>query len=242
MNFGFAIAWQVEMHAVPGIKSVAVAQKAVLDKDTDLLITCLSVLKEAIGQMKKTLKRIFEHCSQDFFHPKLRVFLAGWKNNRNLPEGILYEGVSENPLQFSGGSAAQSTTFQLFDAALGVNHPKIKDGEQTFLESMLDHMPRWHREFLLYVRSGPSIREYVLQSNDLKLQQLYNKCLERLTEYRTDHIIIAARYVTIQATKKKNANLKMLAKQGAGGTDLMPFLKGVRNETSESKIPIANGF
>ena len=34
------------------------------------------------------------------------------------------------------------------------------DGEKSFLESMLDYMPRWHREFVFYVREGPSIREY----------------------------------------------------------------------------------
>jgi hypothetical protein len=28
--------------------------------------------------------------------------------------------------QFSGGSAAQSTTFQIFDAVLGIVHPKVE--------------------------------------------------------------------------------------------------------------------
>ncbi|XP_046854988.1 indoleamine 2,3-dioxygenase 2-like [Xenia sp. Carnegie-2017] len=238
----YAVTWQLEMHAVPGIKSVVAAQKAVLDRNTDLLITCLSILQETIGRLTKTLNKMFEHCRPEVFYSKLRVFLAGWKKNKTLPEGILYEGVSKIPLMFSGGSAAQSTTFQIFDAALGVSHPKIEDGEKSFLESMLDYMPRWHREFVLYVRDGPSIREYVLKSNDHKLQQLYNECIERLTEFRSEHVKIVARYITIQATKSKNVNVKMLANQGTGGTGVMPFLKAVRQKTSERKIHLENGF
>lgn len=34
------------------------------------------------------------------------------------------------------------------------------DGQKAFSESMLDYMPRWHREFVLYVRNGPSVRDY----------------------------------------------------------------------------------
>lgn len=37
-----------------------------------------------------------------------------------MPEGLVYEGVWDSPTQFSGGSAAQSSTLQCFDVLLGI--------------------------------------------------------------------------------------------------------------------------
>lgn len=45
-----------------------------------------------------------------------------WKDNPALPAGLLYQGVCEEPLAFSGGSAAQSTVLHAFDELLGIQH------------------------------------------------------------------------------------------------------------------------
>ena len=39
-----------------------------------------------------------------------------------LPKGLLYEGVSTEPILLSGGSAAQSSAIQCFDALLCIQH------------------------------------------------------------------------------------------------------------------------
>lgn len=45
-----------------------------------------------------------------------------WKDNPSMPEGLVYEGVQEKPMEFSGGSAAQSSILHCFDELLGVQH------------------------------------------------------------------------------------------------------------------------
>lgn len=45
-----------------------------------------------------------------------------WKDNPLMPEGLVYEGVHEKPMEFSGGSAAQSSILHCFDELLGVQH------------------------------------------------------------------------------------------------------------------------
>lgn len=39
-----------------------------------------------------------------------------------MPDGLIYEGVSEEPMAYSGGSAAQSTVLHAFDELLGIRH------------------------------------------------------------------------------------------------------------------------
>jgi len=48
-----------------------------------------------------------------------------------LPRGLLYEGVSNEPISLSGGSAAQSSAIQCFDALLCIQH-EGETGKDTF--------------------------------------------------------------------------------------------------------------
>lgn len=50
------------------------------------------------------------------------VFLLSWKDNPAMPDGLIYEGVSDEPMEYSGGSAAQSTILHAFDELLGIRH------------------------------------------------------------------------------------------------------------------------
>lgn len=50
-----------------------------------------------------------------------------------MPVGLVYEGVSEEPLGYSGGSAAQSTVLHAFDEFLGIRHSKESGKSHIFL-------------------------------------------------------------------------------------------------------------
>lgn len=39
-----------------------------------------------------------------------------------MPKGLVYEGVHTEPMEYSGGSAAQSSLLHCFDELLGVKH------------------------------------------------------------------------------------------------------------------------
>ncbi|XP_068931950.1 indoleamine 2,3-dioxygenase 2 [Petaurus breviceps papuanus] len=225
----------VEKAAVPGIKALAQAINAVLQSSDDDLLQALKQLKASVAEMTKALRQMHDYVDPAIFYAVIRIFLSGWKDNPAIPEGLIYEGVSEEPLKYSGGSAAQSTVFHAFDELLGVCHSK----ESTaFLHRMREYMPPSHRAFIEEVRSAPSLREYILSSESCLLRETYNQCVTALAELRSHHINIVAKYVLTGAVKAKDGDLghllgppQALAERGTGGTSVFRFLKSVRDTT-----------
>ncbi|XP_072491211.1 indoleamine 2,3-dioxygenase 2 isoform X4 [Notamacropus eugenii] len=225
----------VEKAAVPGIKALVQAINAVLQSSDDDLLQALEQLKTSIAEMTNALRKMHDYVDPAIFYAVIRIFLSGWKDNPAIPEGLIYEGVSEKPLKYSGGSAAQSTTFHAFDELLGVCHSKEST---TFLHRMREYMPPSHRAFLEEVHSAPSLREYILSSGSCLLREAYNQCVKALAELRNHHISIVAKYILTGAAKAKDgsmANLPgpphALAEVGTGGTAVFKFLKSVRDTT-----------
>lgn len=75
-----------------------------------------------------------ERCDPYVFYKKLRQILSGWNNNPVVPDGIIYEGVSDEPKKYNGGSAAQSSTIQAIDIALGIRHHPVRKPEESDAE------------------------------------------------------------------------------------------------------------
>lgn len=93
----------------------------------------------AVEEMRRELGQLHTSCDPATFYHVHRPLLSGWKDNPLLPGGLTYLGVSPEPLELSGGSAAQSAALQLLDAGLGVEH---QGAEGEFLATMREsYMP-----------------------------------------------------------------------------------------------------
>lgn len=66
-----------------------------------------------------------------------------------MPEGLVYEGVTTEPLRYSGGSAAQSSVLQAFDEFLGIRHCKGSGKQQSGLTYSLKGRIRQNGEAFL---------------------------------------------------------------------------------------------
>nr|XP_015000711.1 indoleamine 2,3-dioxygenase 2 isoform X4 [Macaca mulatta]XP_045254117.1 indoleamine 2,3-dioxygenase 2 isoform X3 [Macaca fascicularis] len=170
-------------------------------------------------------------------HQNLRTD-AQWKDNPAMPAGLMYEGVSKEPLKYSGGSAAQSTVLHAFDEFLGIRHSKES---ADFLYRMRDYMPPSHKAFIEDIHSAPSLRDYVLSSGQDHLLTAYNQCVQALVDLRSYHITMVTRYLITAAAKAKRRKPnhlpgppQALEDRGTGGTAVMSFLKSVRDKTLES--------
>ncbi|XP_013395693.1 myoglobin-like [Lingula anatina] len=119
----FIVSIQIEIDFGKGIKNIIKTYQALTTGDDNGLIEGLQGIADTIKRMQQTLSRMHEKQDPWPFYNKLRPFFEGWgAQSKFLPEGLIYEGVSDSPLQYLGGSAAQSSTIQTFDAILGVKH------------------------------------------------------------------------------------------------------------------------
>lgn len=227
----------VEKAAVPGIMALVQAVNAISPPDQDTLLQALQRLKLSIQDMTSTLGQMHDYVDPDIFYAVIRIFLSGWKDNPAMPMGLIYEGVSEEPLQYSGGSAAQSTVLHAVDEFLGIRHSQES---ADFLCRMRDYMPPSHKAFLEDIHSAPSLRDHVLSSGHGPLRTAYNQCLETLAELRSYHITVVTKYLVTAAARAKSRGLsplpgppRALEDRGTGGTQVLSFLKSVRNRTLE---------
>ncbi|XP_064224907.1 indoleamine 2,3-dioxygenase 2 isoform X2 [Aotus nancymaae] len=228
----------VEKAAVPGIKALVQAMNAILQPSQEALLQALMQLRLSIQDITKALGRMHDYVDPDIFYAVIRIFLSGWKDNPAMPAGLMYEGVSKEPLKYSGGSAAQSTVLHAFDEFLGIRHSKES---ADFLYRMRDYMPPSHKAFVEDIHSAPSLRDYILSSGQEYLLTAYNQCLQALAELRSYHITVVTKYIITAAAKGKCGKPnhlpgppQALEDRGTGGTAVMSFLKSVRDKTLES--------
>lgn len=168
----------------------------------------------------------------------VKVLYKPWRDNPAMPAGLTYEGVSKEPLKYSGGSAAQSTVLHAFDEFLGICHSQEN---ADFLHRMRDYMPPSHKAFIEEIHSAPSLRDHVLSSGNDQLLTAYNQCTEALAELRSYHLTIVAKYLITAAAKAKDKRPshppgppQALEQRGTGGTSVLRFLKSVRDKTLEA--------
>jgi len=192
----------VELSSVPAVKSIISIlthneiEEIDIEQHLDEIVSCLENMSQHLGEMHRG-------CCPKLFYKVHRPLLSGWRDNPLLPDGLVYEGVQDSPLQYSGGSAAQSCILQIMDAAFGVKH-NGREGE--FLVRMRDYMPPNQRGLLNWVLNAPSLRTICEQraKNKPGILEKFNNCVLALANFRTQHLILVSRYITSQANSERD--------------------------------------
>ncbi|NXC53391.1 I23O2 dioxygenase, partial [Aleadryas rufinucha] len=237
----------VEKAAVPGIKAIPEAFRAVLQCEEETLLRALQELAGAIEAMREALRRMHDYVDPEVFYTVIRIFLSGWKDNPAMAHGLIYEGVSQEPMAYSGGSAAQSTVLHAFDELLGICH---REDSAAFLHRMRDYMPPPHRALVQEIQRAVPLKQHVLSSGDARLRAAFNRCVTALTDFRSYHITIVTKYITIAAARAKAGRAEPSARagpsggrppsaleaKGTGGSHIFSFLKSIRDTTREGMI------
>ncbi|MBM43954.1 MAG: hypothetical protein CMJ36_02930 [Phycisphaerae bacterium] len=216
----YLVTVEIEARGARALPLLLAAREAAATGDTVKLATSLEALSGVIDDLIHVLGQMEPGCRHDVFYHRVRPFLSGW------PEpGMIYEGVTTEPVQLHGGSAAQSSLIQSIDAGLDVPHPH--PGTRPFLMAMRHYMPPRHRAFVELLELGPSTRDAAAGSPSSA--DAYDACIDALDRFRKAHMGITARYITQQARSVESAI-------GTGGTEYADFLRRTRTETNDRRI------
>ncbi|CAB1319759.1 unnamed protein product [Coregonus sp. 'balchen'] len=215
----------VELAAVPAIKSIPVVINGVQCGDAETVTRALEESSQAMQGMTDALKL--------------------------MHAGLVYEGVQAEPMEYSGGSAAQSSLLHCFDELLGVKH-EAKSG--AFLTLMRNYMPPSHKRLIQDISLQPSLRGFVQQQACEPLTAAFQLCVTKLLALRSYHINVVSRFITVPAARarqlRKQGNSSQeetvsraptaLEETGTGGSGIMSFLKTVRDSTRDVSLPLDN--
>ncbi|CAO2611684.1 Indoleamine 2,3-dioxygenase 1 [Lemmus lemmus] len=241
----FLVSLLVEIAASSAIQAVPTVCSAVQHQDEEALAKAFDVIAQSLDKAKKYFQRMRDYVDPNQFFNVLRIYLSGWKGNPKLQEGLVYEGVSDTPEKFAGGSAGQSSIFQCLDILLGIEHKVTAESPAEFLQEMREYMPPAHRNFLRSLESGPSVRDFVISRGNEDLRNAYNKCVNGLLSLRKFHLNIVGTYILEPSKQQrlggdsKSEESSDVENKGTGGTDLMTFLKSVKDATENALLSSA---
>lgn len=259
----FLVSVAMEKQGGPCLKNGLAALEACLRGDYAEIIEHLEQLKDDIEKLTVIMMRLSEKLDPAFFYNKLRPFLAGWRGmaKAGLPDGVYYGNETE-ARQYAGGSNGQSSLIQALDIILNVEHHALGHRQppaplskahapselassvpfgNPYLKEMRNYMPREHREFLQALEKCAILRPFVLANGKVspRLTESYDNCLKTLRTFRSRHIQIVMRYISLPA-RKHTQGMGLSGKgnggdeTGTGGTQLMPFLKQTRDEVGDA--------
>ena len=214
----------IEAEGGAAVAALLSAQSAAQANAVDALVEKLGALEAVLARMLALLNRMAEQCDPYVFYRRIRPFVAGWP-----APGVIYEGVSDTPQQFIGGSAAQSPLIQAIDAGLGIRHER--PATHQFLTEMRHYMLPPHRQFIEALERGPSIQAFVRSQRHAHpaAAEQYNACLKLLETFRQKHIELSVRYILHQANDQNDV-------KGTGGTTFVPLLSEARKETKAGLV------
>ncbi len=221
----------IEAEAGMGLRAIFPAQQAVTDDKPDVTAQSLGDIERSLLAMHAILKRMPERCEPTTYYHRVRPYMFGWKDNPDIPGGMLYQGVDAyggRPVEFRGETGAQSSVIYAFDAVLGIEHEH--DAMRAYLNEMRDYMPTNDRLFIEAAEAGPSVRDYIRAGDDSSLRRLYNDCVTALHQFRKLHIEYAALYIIKPADGEKKGAV------GTGGTPFTVYLKKHIDETLKHLI------
>ncbi|KAJ7146327.1 hypothetical protein C8R44DRAFT_599416 [Mycena epipterygia] len=158
--------------------------------------TFIDGLETIVGAMKK-VNQVMENMwgkSKPNDYTSFRTFIFGITSQSMFPDGVIYEGVSNQPLSFRGESGANDSMIPLCDNFLQISMPSTP--LTAILKDFRSYRPGNHREFLEYVfaRSRAlGLKEYALSDKDSA--SAYLRILNQVRDFRWRHWCFTREYI-----------------------------------------------
>jgi indoleamine 2,3-dioxygenase len=127
-------------------------------------------------------------------YTSFRTFIFGIANQSMFPNGVVYEGVSEEPLSFRGESGANDSMIPLCDNLLQVHMPDTP--LTAILQDFREYRPGNHRAFLEAVHAAASaggVQSFALANPESA--SLHLRALDQVRDFRWRHWCFTREYI-----------------------------------------------
>eukprot|EP00211_Chloroparvula_japonica_P006912 CAMPEP_0119132438 /NCGR_PEP_ID=MMETSP1310-20130426/11837_1 /TAXON_ID=464262 /ORGANISM="Genus nov. species nov., Strain RCC2339" /LENGTH=393 /DNA_ID=CAMNT_0007123073 /DNA_START=16 /DNA_END=1197 /DNA_ORIENTATION=+ len=229
----------IEQTAAPCVDAVLELQYAMDVGDADAVEAALVTIGEYLGKACEVLARMPTKCDPHIFFLRGRRFIFGWYNNPALPDGVVYEGAREKPVtDLRGETGAQSSLIPCLDLALGIHFED--DHLKHHVLTMREYAPREHRNFLDFLEKSRNVRQYLLDSPDLRarLAPPYNKCVELVGRFRRMHLEFAKLFI-FERKHMEGTSGTHPHNVGTGGTPFLKYLSDHIGAVLDHKLPVS---
>jgi indoleamine 2,3-dioxygenase len=234
-NWFIMVHIEIEAKAGAALAAIPPLLEAVDKKNAAGVRKGLKAILLAWQKINPVFDRMPERCDPYVYYNRVRPYIHGWKGNPALPEGLVYEGVAKyknKPQAFRGQTGSQSSIVPVMDALLGIAHEN--DPLREYLDELHQYRPPRHRLFIEDVQKLSTLRQFVAESNNRELVQLYNDIVDHVQKFRTRHLEYAASYIHKQARHGEGNPTEV----GTGGTPFMKYLKKHRDESGQHLLPL----
>ncbi|KAK4993136.1 hypothetical protein LTR50_000622 [Elasticomyces elasticus] len=148
---------------------------------------------DALIQVNRVMNKMWSK-SKPGDYTSFRTFIFGITGQSMFPNGVVYEGVSEQPMSFRGESGANDSMIPLCDNLLQIDMPVTPLTD--ILTDFRAYRPGNHREFLEWVRDrsqAVGLKAYALQ--DPTSAALYLGALNQVRDFRWRHWCFTREYI-----------------------------------------------
>ncbi|CAG8959741.1 hypothetical protein HYFRA_00001647 [Hymenoscyphus fraxineus] len=177
----------------PLVDGVVSALDACNNSDRDAFNVGMQKVVSSMTKVNKVMETMWGK-SKPGDYTSFRTFIFGITSQSMFPHGVVYEGVSEEPLSFRGESGANDSMIPLCDNLLQISMPDTP--LTTILQDFRSYRPGNHREFLEYVKHRSlqvSLKSYALQ--DPLSTALYLLAMNQVRDFRWRHWCFTREYI-----------------------------------------------
>lgn len=161
-------------------------------KEFDAALNGLLNTSIAINQ---TMESMWTRSSSAGYN-EFRSFIMGTKNQPMFPNGVVYEGVSEEGTQYRGESGANDSMIPTLDNLLQVTENMPPNPLTAILNDFRAYRPGNHNDWLRYVDQTAKecgVMKYAMENADSSVFYLAN--LDMVREFRMRHWNFTKEYI-----------------------------------------------
>ncbi|KAJ7053964.1 indoleamine 2,3-dioxygenase gamma type [Mycena amicta] len=177
----------------PLIAGVMSALNACAANDRDGFIEGLQGIVRAMEVINGVMDKMWGKSKANDY-TSFRTFIFGITSQSMFPNGVVYEGVSDEPLSFRGESGANDSIIPLCDNFCQITMPSTPLTE--ILKDFRAYRPGNHREFLEFVNSRArniGVKEFALA--DRESASAYLRILNQVRDFRWRHWCFTREYI-----------------------------------------------